>query len=216
MKFKEYFEIYAKFKTGCKLKKFPPFMTRKNTLNRYIINHKSEVLHGINFVFKRSDEPYSLCVFSSENANMICVNTAYFDHIPRRFENRQDYEKYTNLYGIFAVLLNRSFKISGFDDSRIHETLRDYLADLSFDLRYDDDFILNLQNIVLSEDNKILRLIYRYGDDFLKTIFTAFIKNEFSEDELMTVFDDDKEVGQNELQGLYELYNKQNFIGLEQ
>ena len=93
---------------------------------------------------------------------------------------------------------------------------RDYLAELSFDLRYDDDFILNLQNIVLSEDNKILRLIYRYGDDFLKTIFTAFIKNEFSEDELMTVFDDDKEVGQNELQGLYELYNKQNFIGLEQ
>lgn len=212
MTFKEYFELYAKFKSNCKMKKFPPLMTRKMTLIKHLQSHKSEVLREINFVFKNSNEKYFISVFSSDNANMICVNTAMIGLNPRGFDNKSDYEKFINLYAIFAVLLNRSFQIDSFNDTVLHEKVRDYLWDLAFELRFDDDFILNLQNIVLSYDDRILRLIYRYGDDFLKTIFNAFIDNKLSEDELIAVFDDDKEIGQDELQSLYEFYKKQKIF----
>lgn len=209
MTFKNYFELYAKFKPNCKMKKFPPLMTRQTTLIKHLQSNKSEILRSVNFVFKNSDEKYFLSVFSSENANMICVNTAMINLIPKGFDSKNDYEKFVNLYAIFAVLLNRSFQIDSFDDSILHEKIRDYLWDLAIYQKNDDDFILNLQNIVLNYDDRILRLIYRYGDDFLKTIFNAFIDNKLSENELIAVFDDDKEVGQDELQNLYELYKKQ-------
>lgn len=200
MLIKEYFEYYKKYKqTEIKLKKFS-LIDKKYSIVNFFKKNKKSIINNINYMYFDSDEKYLMQVYSSDEANIVFINTKQSIDIPPIFLNKREYENYLTIFGSFCVLLNQNIQINSINDTRISIFLRDFLKDLTYFIYYCDDFHLNLQNYV--DDNFALKSIYKYGYDFLFNVFLAFSNNKIDDKEIISFFETE-EFKENSIRDLY-------------
>ncbi|CAD7289512.1 hypothetical protein LMG7974_01589 [Campylobacter majalis] len=202
MRVNDYFEFYKQHKkTKLKIKKFS-LIDRKLSIISYFKKHKKELINNINYMYFDSDEDYLMQVYSSNEANLVFINTRLSNVLPknRNFETKKEYENYLTICATFCVLLNQDIKLISLDDTRISIFIRDFLKDLTYQIYYNDVFDLNLQDIVT--DNFTLKMIYRYGYDFLFNIFLAFDENRIDDKQVVSIFENDA-LYENSLREIY-------------
>ena len=201
---KEYFDFYLKIKQNqTPLRKFS-FLDRQLTLVKYLKQNKVKIIKSINYAFFASDENVLLSVFCKDNIYFIHINSRLTkDYYPSNFSNSCEYENYLAIYGTFSVLIDFSFQAQELDDSRIF--YKDFLEDLTFKIYYDDDFRLNLQDLI-DQENAILKYVYRYGYDFLLEFFKLYFQNSSKTSNAYLTFINFLKIKESEFNELFGLY----------
>ena len=192
MKIIDYFELYRKLKPESKKSKIKIFsiLSHKHTIVKYLKQNTKEIINNINYAFFESNEKYLLSVKCSENAKYIHINTRLTSNFNNSlFSSKDDYENFIAIFGTFAVLLDESFQIEDLKDSTLLQSIREKLDDFTHHIWFCDDFRLNLQDFIIDDVN--LKVIYRYGYDFLASIFFALDQGKIDFERVRTLFSRD-------------------------
>lgn len=210
MQIKKHFEVFTRLKeyrkNEEKLKHFN-FLDRKKTLIKYLKENKVFIFKKINYSFFESDEPYLLSVFCGENINFIHINPKLSRNFPLNYDSKDEYENFLAIFGTFAILIRKNFQIENINDTRLNIVFKDFLFDLTFQIYYDDNFRLNLQDYI-REENEVLKYVYRYGYDYIFTLFNAYYSEKIDFDYIVKLLDIDTD----ELTELYKLYKSKILI----
>lgn len=235
---REFFDLYESVKNQQNTMKYYSIIAPKGHMSKYLQKNKKLILDNINFAFFESNEPYILSAFKGQKANYIHINSKLTKKVPKSiiefvsgFE-RQDllkeleiyeYENWLAIFGTFSILLdNHTLRIRKdfsddkvytiqnlLKDSRNESFLNDKLFKLTESIYYDESFRINLENFIQSQENKILKYVYRYGYDFLLQLFKSYNKNELLIDNIK----DYLKISNDEFKELYRLFK--NKITLE-
>ena len=205
MKVKEYFELYSSFKQETEDFRTFNFLQSKVSVMRYFKNHKKKIIESINYAFFESNEPYLLSVFSWHNARFVHINSTMTENYPIFATNVKEYENYLAIFGTFGILLDQNFRIEALDDSRICYC-SDFLRDMTNRIYYDENFRLNLTNYI---EQPHLKIIYRFGGDFVFEIFNAYYRKKLELSKIKDIFQTTEE----NVKELYALLSSKIVVG---